>query len=439
MWDRVVKLLFLVAIWASESTQRKSRSKLVFHDVKDVFFRNPEKSSLLNAHPFTRTLKTIIRGKYKASGWITKCRGLECVSTVSSSTANNFLNKALNVLDKYDKKDRDKKKNDYKEISSLARVLATSDVDETSLKKDDNDDTDGKLTKKSHGKIDTHSYTGIKRQNWFGLPHSHNILGPHLPNQHTPPIHVMDPFYNHNNGGNVGTHQAHPFHFMHPGVYHENLAHHMNPPFALHHHHPMSLYKPHGYSDGPIPPYPDPLLSGPPHNAEPNFQPYRLLPGQPHNAGPNFSGQHVAEPPAILPGILHNAENGMIYPPIRPPAEIRKVPFPVPYPVPSPPSIKEVPVPIRIPVRGPSIIQKYYYPVRFPQPSQIHHVPYPIYIRQPPSYKPYFIRVASPPQRIPVPVPSPPKIFVQRVPYPVVVPRPVHVIHHQQMYSGKKY
>jgi len=465
MCSNSVKLFFLATILASGSSQRRSQSRSAFHDIKDVFFKHPEKYSILDNQPRTlkhksnSTQKGFARTKYKPLGWITRCRGLECVSTASSSAnTNTFLDKALNVLDNYPTIDNDFKNSDRPE-SSLARLLATtsdvedSNLDSNAMKRTNN--TENKLTKKSHGKVKT--FTGIKRQNWFDFPHGHNYFGPHIANHPAPPpIHVMDPFYSPGNAGvHHNHHPMHPFHpLMHPGEFHGHLVHHAAPPLAMHHHHSMPDFKTHGGIFGSVPPYPivpgaypGPNLPGPPTGPFAGPSPVSLsepLPGQfVHNAGPSIEGHHVAEPPVILPGIVHSEANGMSFPtpPPRlqpPPVNFGKAPYSFPYPLPpSPPDIKGFPVPFGVPVRGPTIIQKYYYPVRVPSPSQIHHIPYPIYIRQPPAIKPYFVQVASPPQRVPVPVPSPPKVVFQRVPYPVMIPRPVQVIHNNQIYSGK--
>ena len=454
-----VKIFLFVTILASGRAQRRSQSRLAFHDIKDVFFQHPERYDIIDNHPRTLQRKSNsvhksgdTRETHKSSGWITKCRGLECISMASDT--NPFLDKALNVLD------NTASENDYKNTdrpeSSLAKLLATtSGVENSNLETNDKrtNNTHNKLTKKSHGK----TKTGSKRQNWFNFPRGHNDFGPHLPNHPAPPpIHVMDPFYSHGNGGAHTIHPMHPFHpLMHPGEFHTHLVHHVAPPLVIHHHHRMTDFKTHGGLFGSVPPYPlvpgsfpGPNLPGPP--IDPLAGPPPVSFGEPfpgqfiHNAGPPIEGHHVEEPPVILPGIVHSEANGMSFPrpPPRlqpPPVEFGKPPYTFPYQMQSAPRIKQVPVPFRVPVRGPSIIQKYYYPVRVPAPSQIHHVPYPVYIHQPPAIKPYFVRVPSPPQRIPVPVPSPPKVYVQRVPYPVMIPRPVQIIHNNQIYSGKYY
>ncbi|XP_020901878.1 uncharacterized protein LOC110240410 isoform X2 [Exaiptasia diaphana] len=569
MW-LVLGVLFLArSLWASEwSTERKSRNKLAFHDIQDVFFRNPQRSSVINRHSSSRASKAkdidnreLISTKISPTGWVTKCRGLECVSTASSSSASNFLNKALNVLDRFPSLNSDSKKIFYKPELSLAKTLATSaGVEETHLQNGANNST--RLTKKSHGKINP-DYNA-KRQDWLGITEGHNIYGPHLGNRQGP-IHVMDPFYSNGNAGNM--HSTHNGYRVHHSPFRGNTIHHGNmaPPFITHHRrHPLPDFK---FNDGPIPPYPDlpgllpntgvnfpihhypdtPFAPGVMHHpVEGNFPIHnypdgQAIPGIVHHATasnyaetppivpgvlhhemdttlpvhhfadnpmvpdvmhtaavPTFPIHHYSGPP--VPGIVHQAANGElpvhhyvepsgdlpgflhqeggvnlpvhhfpgpphilngadalhqaivpqqialpVPPPVEPqiipfpappPVEVHKVPFPVPYPVPLPPQIKEVPIPIKVPVRTPPEVQKYYYPVGVPQPGQIHHVPYPVYIRQPPQVAPYFVRVLSPPERIPVAIPSPPKIVVQRVPYPILIPRPVHIIHREpQLYS----
>lgn len=288
MWLVLGVLFFARSLCASESpTERKSRNKLAFHDIQDVFFRNPQRSSVSNGNSHSGASKAkdiynreLISTKISPTGWVTKCRGLECVSTVSSS---NFLNKALNVLDNYPSLNSDDSKTIfYKPELSLAKALATtSGVEKTHLQNGGTNTT--RLTKKSHGKIINPDYNA-KRQNWLGFRRGHNIFGSHLGNRQGP-MHIMDPFYSDGNAGVVNP--THNGYHIHHSLFHGNQDN-TAPPFTTHHrHHPLPEFK---FDDGPIPPYPD-------------------LPGLLPNTGLNFPIHHYTDTP-VTPGVMHHTTGG---------------------------------------------------------------------------------------------------------------------------------
>lgn len=468
-------------VWSKTNDHHGISKDFDPQDIKDVFFKHPHSDSkrgssreggkLTNADSGTE--EQFMAGRYSPKGWVTECRGLKCISTTNSNSAGNFLNKALDVLDKYSPqrhvKQQPTKKQDRISSNSLATLLATtSGVIGNHAEDNKSSKTKGTKTetKKSHGKHENN----MKRQGWFegnqgvhngivngmGNPihilpghhsgplatntmgmhyhgpldahmvapvfihnsgmHEHGFYQPHAGMHNS--IHVMDPSYGGSNHGipeNVGTlahfHQPLPFPVMGPVVHGHG------------HFHPPAL---------PIVGLNEPVIHHHHVTSHINLnEPFVHL-----NQNPNMLLDGPVPPypempiPGPMPGIHGLPVNHVPVPvPVPGPPDIQHIPVPVP--VPGPPEIQRIPVPVpgppeihpvMVPVKSPPVIQKVPFPVPVQSPPQIHNVPFPVAVPVPSPPK-----IKEVPYPVRIPVKQPP--IIQRFFYPVGVPQPGQVHH----------